>query len=119
MKFVDHKYEWTQRYMATRHQWSFRGPRGGLHLSVNVMPDRGLGRADAGLEFHHAYDPSGGNEAAHHTNCWLLGGPCWHDGTALYASETVWPRVEQMMPDHDAIFRYLETLYDQHFGANT
>lgn len=114
MRFRDHKYKWSKPWSAVYHQWSLRGPYGGLHLSINIVEGY---EATAGLEFHHNYDPSGGQEAAHHKDCWLIGGPCWHDGTSLYASETVWPRVRDMMPDHEAIFAYLETLYDEHFNS--
>lgn len=117
MKFRDHKYTWERPYMAQKHQWSFRGPEGGLHLHVILMADQEkYPDPSCGLEFHYMRDPTGGREAPHHKQCWLLGGPCWHDGTSLYASETVWPRVERMLPDHDAIFRYLETIYDEHFA---
>lgn len=46
-----------------------------------------------------------------HADCWLIGGPCWHDGTSLWASEYwmpnfqrlgtewLWPRLEQQYAD--------------------
>ena len=118
MKFRDHKYVWTHPFTATRHQWSLRGPRGGIHLSVQIMDDEEKYPDPAcGLEFHHSYDPTGGNEAPHHIDCWLIGNPCWHDGTSLYAFETVWPHVKLLMPNNKEIFSYLETLYIDHFEA--
>lgn len=116
MKFRDHTYKWMHPFMSTAHQWSFRGPRGGLHLHVSIMDERDrFPDPSCGLEFHHMDDTSEGHEPPHHTDCWLIGGRCWHDGTSLYAGETVWPRVERLMPDHAAIFRYLEQLYCEHF----
>lgn len=122
MRFRDHKYTWTRPYDQTRHHWHLRGPKGGISFSVSLWEGAGgaekhakFGGPSCGLEFHHGFDPTGGKEAAHHARCWLLEGPCWHDGTSLYASETIWPIVQSMMPDHAAIFRLLEREYDRHF----
>lgn len=115
MRFADHKYEWTKPFMSVRHCWSLRGPRGGIHFHVSITPNYD---PNAGLEFHRNFDPTNGQEAAQHKNCWLCGGPCWHDGTSLYASERVWPLVEPYLidGDHETIFRLLETEYDEHFA---
>ena len=50
-------------------------------------------------------------------DCPLTGGQCWHDGTSMYARETVWPRAEIYLRngDHDGIFRMLEREYELHF----
>lgn len=42
-----------------------------------------------GVEFHK---PPEGDELPDHQNCWLLEGPCVHDGSSLYAFETFIPR---------------------------
>lgn len=116
MKFRDHEYKWTKPFTSTHHQWSFRGPKGGISFSASLI--EGYEPA-CGLEFHHAFDPSGGKEAAQHARCWLLKAPCWHDGTSLYANEHLWPRIEGMIPDHNKIFRLLEREYESHFeGKN-
>lgn len=122
MKFRDHKYTWIKPFDQTRHTWSLRGPKGGVsfHVSLWEGPEGAekhaqFGGPNAGLEFHRAFDPSGGERAADHARCWLLEAPCWHDGTSLYANETVWPMVQAMMPDHDMIFRLLEREYEDHF----
>ena len=114
MRFADHKYTWSRPFKGTVHGWSFRGPRGGIDFHVHTFED-GDFPTTAGLEIHRAYDPSGGEEAASHAHCWLLKAPCWHDGTSLYATETLWPIVQSLMPDHAAIFRVLEREYDHHF----
>src|SRR3546814_5446238 len=51
-------------------------------------------------------------------NCWLIGGRCWHDGTSLYATDTLWPMIEAMLRtgDHETIFRVLEQEADTRFG---
>lgn len=118
MKFRDHKYTWRRSFSAVEHQWSFRGPLGGIHFTATIMDEaEKYGGPSCGLEFHHAFDPSGGQEAPHHSPCWLLGGPCWHDGTSLYANEALWPRIVRMLEqgDHLSIFKYLENIYCDHF----
>ena len=122
MKFRDHKYTWESPFNSTRHQWCFRGPDGGIQFHVSIMdnPSNELFREPScGLEFHHNTQPHGEPRAADHSPCWLTGQPCWHDGTSLYASETVWPHIEPMLlsGDHVAIFHYLERLYEEHFEA--
>lgn len=123
MKFRDHEYKWSYSFDLTRHQWSLRGPRGGIsfHVSRWEGPDgqekhAKFGGPSCGLEFHRAFDPTGGEEAPSHAQCWLLKCACWHDGTSLYASETLWPIISSMMPDHATIFKVLEGEYDSHFS---
>lgn len=120
MKFRDHKYTWEHQLISTRHQWQFRGPDGGIHFHVSLMDNQDkFPDPFCGLEFHHNKQPYGEPEAAHSSPCWLTGQPCWHDGMALYARETVWPAVKGFLRrgDHDAIFRYLESEYDDHFSV--
>jgi hypothetical protein len=121
MKFRNHKYEWSKPYSATRHQWSLIGPIGGVSFSASIMDKTDFPDPTCGLEFHHSQRAgeiySISQEAPHHSPCWLLGEPCWHDGTSLYASETVWPMVEVYLRtgDHDQIFKVLEWEYCRHF----
>jgi hypothetical protein len=114
-KFRHHKYTWNNPFGSPRHHWELVGPDGGIHFHVSLT--KGY-EPSCGLEYHHAararYRPS---DAPDHTNCPLIGEPCWHDGTSLYASETIWPIVEAMLKsgDHEAIFRVLEGEYESHF----
>ena len=124
-KFRNHKYEWSHPFSSTRHQWSFRGPVGGVSFSVSIMDDdERFPEPTCGLEFHHSSRAEAGaylidGNAPHHSPCWLLGEPCWHDGTSLYAGESVWPRVEGLLRtgNHTAIFSILEGEYVRHFEA--
>lgn len=115
-RFTDHKYEWSKPFSSVRHNWSLRGPRGGINFHVSINDNRDYDPS-CGLEFHKDFDPTNGQEAAHHKNCWLTGGKCWHNGTSLYASEYVWPYVEERlrMGEHEAVFRFLEREYNAHF----
>lgn len=122
-RFRNHEYKWSHPYNNTRHQWSLLGPVGGVSFHVNIMDDRErFSEPTCGLEFHHSSRAEGHDylidgQAPHHSPCWLLGEPCWHDGTSLYASEGVWPRVEPLLSrgDHLAIFDILEREYSRHF----
>lgn len=114
-RFRHHKYTWTKPFGSARHCWELVGPMGGVHFHVSITEGYG---PSAGLEFHHA--ASSGyrcDEAPDHINCPVIGQPCWHDGTSLYASETLWPMIEPMLRsgDHETIFRVLEGEYDERF----
>lgn len=115
-RFRHHKYTYSNPFGSPRHQWELVGPEGGIHFHVSLT--KGYDPS-CGLEFHHAaranYDP---DRAPDHIKCPLIGEPCWHDGTSLYASETIWPMIEPMLRsgDHETIFRVLEGEYDRHFS---
>lgn len=114
-RFRHHKYTYSNPFGSPRHHWELVGPEGGIHFHASTT--KGVGTS-CGLEFHHAaranYDPE---RAPDHVKCPLIGEPCWHDGTSLYAEETIWPMVEPMLRsgDHETIFRFLEQEYDSHF----
>jgi hypothetical protein len=112
-KYRHHKYTWVKPFDSAHHRWEVIGPIGAIHFHVSLYQ----GQPSAGLEFHHI----SGEGAPHHINCPLTGGRCWHDGTSLYANETVWPIVEPMLRcgDHEAVFRFLEREADRHFDHNS
>lgn len=116
MKYRHHKYTWVKPWDSVHHRWELVGPLGGLHFHVSIHKDQ---EPSCGLEFHHT-EACGWNtgDAPDHISCPLTGGRCWHDGTSLYARETVWPRVEDYLRrgDHEAIFRTLEYEADRHFN---
>lgn len=111
-KYSHHTYKYTKPFGSPRHSWSFVGEKGGLDFHVTIYEGRDFPDS-AGLEIHRFE----GQGAPSHLDCWLLKGRCWHDGTSLYASETVWPIVKSMRFDHDAIFNYLECEADRYFGV--
>jgi hypothetical protein len=114
-RFRHHKYTYATPLGSPRHKWELVGPEGGIHFAVNFYSGD---KSSCGLEFHHtARAGRYPNEAPHHRDCPLLGEPCWHDGTSLYAEETIWPIVEPLLRngDHGSVFRLLEREYDRHF----
>lgn len=113
MKYRHHKYTWARRGDWVIHRWELVGPYGAMHFSAQVH-DASSGEryeASCGLETHYATAPEYmRGQAPSQTDCPLTGGWCWHDGTSLYASETLWPEFEQYLAagNHDAVFRTLE-----------
>ena len=116
VEFRHHKYIWTKPFGSVRHHWELVGPRGGIHFHASIFEKHD---DSCGLEFHHA-EPVGyyQNTAPHHKDCPVIGGNCWHDGTSLYASETLWPVISSYLKsgDHDLIFRLLEQEFIDHFS---
>jgi hypothetical protein len=119
MKYRHHKYTWKKPFgVNVYHSWELVGPVGAVHFHVSLPEKEEAWPPSCGLEFHHT-EACGWStdEAPHHVDCPLTGGRCWHDGTSLYASETLWPRVEGWLRagDHNAIFRLLEREADRRF----
>lgn len=117
-KYRHHKYTWTNPHTAIRHAWEILGPIGAVSFHVQILDDEKYGPT-AGLEFHHTEACGFNTEfAPDHIDCPLTGGRCWHDGTSLYAIESLWPQVEHHLQagDHPEIFRILEHEADRHFA---
>ena len=106
-KFNGHKYTWQKPFGSVRHQWELRTVDGGISFHASIM-DNDRNPPACGLEFHSIYPRN--DEAPHHIDCPVTGGRCWHDGTSLYASETLWPMIADYLKrgDHDKIFSILE-----------
>lgn len=105
MKFNGHRYEYTSNFGYPHHRWELRSAHGAVHFHVTLVPNH---TTTAGLELHRIYPL--GDDAPDHVNCPLTGGRCWHDGTSLYATETLWPVIEPLLREgrHEDIFRLLE-----------
>lgn len=103
------KYSYAKPFGNPKHDWSLIGPT----MAVNFHVTQVNGYSDsAGLEFHYFNPPTYmKSDPPSHVDCPLTGGRCWHDGTSLYATETLWPMIFPMMRsgDHDAIFAILST----------
>lgn len=74
------------------HLWSLANEDGGIHISANIIDWQGSREWIGGCETHYAKCPDYMNpDVPTHEHCWLLGAPCWHDGSSLYFSENVAP----------------------------
>ena len=115
-KFNHHKYKWTHPFGWVRHSWEFVGPDGGVSFNVSVADDEKYGNT-CGLEFHFCARSGVTSGAPDYTTCHLTGEPCWHEGTSLYAEESLWPVVEPALKsgEHDFIFCTLEREYERVF----
>jgi hypothetical protein len=108
MMFRSHTYTWEKPFGSVSHQWSVIGPTMAVSFHVSVNPEYG---DSAGLELHYFEAPDYMRERApSHVDCKFTGGRCWHDGTSLYAIETLWPMIQPMLRngDHETIFGILE-----------
>lgn len=85
------------------HGWTCIGKDGALHLHIFRSEMEGWSGWQGGLEVHRRAPPSyrDADGKPDHADCWLLKGPCWHDGTSLYVSEVVIP-YWQVDPDNEA-----------------
>lgn len=101
------------------HMWSVVGARGGIHIHItssNSSDDDPDMQYFGGLEIHYRRPPAYKSEdAPSQDNCWLLGGPCWHDGMSLYAREVIIPFWQTAPHDHQRMFRFLQQEYRKRF----
>lgn len=114
------KYTFEKRFAVPRHEWSLIGRHGGLHLHISgYKPLYGEEiEWSGGIEIHYRVPPEfRQNDAPDHDDCWLLHGPCWHDGSSLQASEIWIPRWIVNPHDHENMFRMLEVEADYRFGT--
>jgi hypothetical protein len=89
---------YTRKYVRTwfidrwRHSWQIEGEHGGAELHISSYEIDGEERWSAGLECHYRKPPEYmRGQAPSHSPCWLLHGPCWHDGTSTHAQDEFVP----------------------------
>lgn len=118
MKFNNKKYTYSCPFGSPNHRWEILGPKCAIHFNVSLYKDS---EASCGLEFHY-FEPAYymKDSAPSHVDCKIAGGRCWHDGTSLYASETLWPMVKPLLKfgNHDEILKLLEWEYEQKFAES-
>lgn len=112
---LQNKYTYGLRYGQPEHTWTCIGRRGAVHFHVLDMGERyekehGV-RYSAGLEIYYRDPPHDTEDAPSHEKCWLIGAPCWHDGTNLYAHERIVPFWLADPNNHERMFRFLENEY--------
>lgn len=80
-------YNMVWKFDRYAHRYTVLGSKGALSLHISSYGNNG--EHTAGLEYHHR-EPIDGR-APDYARCWLLQGPCWHEGTSLYAEERFLP----------------------------
>jgi hypothetical protein len=121
MKFNNKKYTYSKPFGSPRHNWEIVGAKAAIHFSVCTYEERHNLFPACVLEFHYFSPPDYMKDnAPSHVDCKLAGGKCWHDGTSLYAFETLWPLVQPYLKhgEHEAIFRILEMEYENKFPSS-
>lgn len=88
------------------HVWWIKDDRGAVHIWARIsrldgFPTEWIG----GVECHWAECPEGSGwfnpQSPSQSDCWLLKGPCWHDGSSLYFRE----RIAPYLPHPDGEYR--------------
>lgn len=97
--YIPDEWEATYQYHAVMragrvtHQWCLSSKLGGVHVHGwrTLYGDRHFHEWMGGIEVHLPHRGEYGSETPSHEHCWLIDGPCWHDGTSLGFSEQVAP----------------------------
>lgn len=109
------KYTYESRFGHIYHNWTMVGARLGVNLHiVDMGEDAKIVRYSGGIEFHWRSPPEYmRNEVPSHKNCGVLGGPCWHDGSSMQASEFWIPAWKEHQNDHDRMFKMLQVRLEE------
>lgn len=119
-------YQVVVRGSHVMHLWSLADEKGGIHVSASLTEWQSGGREwMGGAETHYAAAPDYMNpDEPSHEHCWVLGKPCWHDGSSLYFSENIahmlpspWSETPNQMEQrhHDYVLFELRYLYRLRF----
>jgi hypothetical protein len=85
------QYEAVMRGGRVTHTWAIKNDKGAIHIHAALSEFPGEHSWIGGVEVHSPVPFEYSSAEPNHKNCWLLGGPCWHDGTSLYFSENIAP----------------------------
>jgi len=128
-KMIPDRMVWTYRQTLrggrVNHEWTLVSDIGGVHIhgfrcGYDDYQPEWLG----GIEYHWATAPDYMDaEKPSHEHCWLLGKPCWHDGSSLQFSEQIapWLPERDTLDDwmHERITRELAYRYRETFSPST
>lgn len=97
---TDHRYTYTMTvrpWGSIEHVYLIVSRHGAIHFWVTEYTAKtgpcSNTEPSGGLEAHYRQPPGYmADKAPSHDECFALKAPCWHDGTSLYASETLIPR---------------------------
>lgn len=107
-------------YGSRMHIWSIVGGPGGIHLHITenrIVDDESL-RYHGGLEVHYRQPPDYmRGDAPSHYDCQIIGGPCWHDGSSLYAQDYWIPIWNGGKMDNERMLELLEGEYMKQFQS--
>ena len=123
MAKYEFEYRYTRQFGEPFHQWSIVGALAGLHVWIK---DRGEefeeqfgSRYSGGIEVHYRTPPSYmSDDAPTYKSCWLLGCPCWHDGSSLQTTEYWIPAWLADPHNHDRMFDLLQADFESRFHGS-
>jgi len=96
-------------------RWAVIGPAGAVDFHCNnVSIGHGIDWIGGIEEHRREPDKYQVGKPPDHTDCRLLEGNCWHDGSSLYASEVLIPILKQR--GEDALWTQLEAEYRERLG---
>jgi len=107
---LQNEYRYFMYYGAPSHEWVCKGDEGAVHLHITKSSVSDYAY-HGGLERHRRH----GDGPPDFPDCEILGGPCWHDGTSLYAEEVLIPFWLEAPHDHERMFRRMEEEYIKQF----
>lgn len=107
------------------HTWVLKGEKGAVHIHAFLVKEiTGDNSWDwlGGIEMHKPVP----DEEANHKHCYILGGPCYHDGSSLQFSEQVAPRLPHSKSEnphdmeyaHQMVYNILMDRYNSWFGED-
>lgn len=107
------RYEYHTDVGYPRHYWIVISRHGAVHFRVTDLGEEWAkthgDRYSGGLEFHYRSPPEYlKDNAPSQDKCWILKAPCWHDGTSLYASESLVPFWLMDPHNHKRMFERLQ-----------
>jgi len=87
-----------------RFVWAVVGSLGGVHVWAQRLPETTLALGSGlwdypfygGVEVHRRTPAEYDGSEPSHKECWLLDGPCWHDGSSLYFSDHMSPTLNAL-----------------------
>lgn len=98
--------------------WSLIGPDGGVHIWARANDAEWVAkwgeRYIGGVECHWPAPP----DESHHADCWLLKGPCRHDGSSLYFSERIAPMLHPDNIESESIGQFVQSILHDWYRSN-
>lgn len=79
--------------------WGVAGPSGGVHIWAQQSGSLDFDPYYGGVEIHRATQGEYDDKTPSQQHCWLLEGPCWHDGSSLFFSEKLLPLLVSNGPE--------------------
>ena len=118
IKTLPEKFIWQYQIVLRggfpEHIWILSSDKGAVHISARPSEWEKRFEWIGGIECHWTEPPEWADaEKPSHDHCWILGKPCWHDGSSLYFSENISPQLPEVpsaMSDHHHEYMLFEMM---------